>query len=120
MMEALTKLCSLDFVAWRGFLFSALILNFVFTCQLFLLQPIVSALDGNPGDAAALFERAQQHVKVKKYSEALNDLNAAIEADPALSEAYWHRASVLRQLCRPFLANVDMRNQKETTGSFWR
>nr|GMD36676.1 DnaJ protein P58IPK homolog [Ipomoea batatas] len=100
MMEALTKLCSLDFVAWRGFLFSALILNFVFTCQLFLLQPIVSALDGNPGDAAALFERAQQHVKVKKYSEALNDLNAAIEADPALSEAYWHRASVLRQLCR--------------------
>lgn len=57
-------------------------------------------VDGNPGDAAVLFERAQQHVKVKKYSEALNDLNAAIEADPALSEAYWHRASVLRQLCR--------------------
>ncbi|CAH9096137.1 unnamed protein product [Cuscuta europaea] len=99
-MEALTKLCSLDIVAWRGFLYSALILNFVFACQLLLLQPLVSALDGNPGEAAALFEKAQQHVKVKKYLDALNDLNAAIEADPNLSEAYRHRASILRQLCR--------------------
>lgn len=39
---------------------------------------------------------------MKKYSEALRDLNAAIEADPALSEAYRHRASILRQLCRSF------------------
>lgn len=36
---------------------------------------------------------------MKKYSEALAELNSAIEADPALSEAYWHRASILRQLC---------------------
>ncbi|BBH06008.1 homolog of mamallian P58IPK [Prunus dulcis] len=38
-------------------------------------------------------------IKVKRYSEALNDLNAAIEADPTLSEAYYHRASVLRHIC---------------------
>lgn len=37
---------------------------------------------------------------MKKYSEALAELNAAIEEDPALSEAYQHRASILRQLCR--------------------
>lgn len=37
---------------------------------------------------------------MKRYSEAINDLNAAIEADPTLSEAYRHRASVFRQLCR--------------------
>ncbi|KAH0632572.1 dnaJ protein P58IPK homolog [Solanum tuberosum] len=100
MMEPLMKLWSFDLVAWRGFLFSAMILNFIFACQLFFLQPLVSALDTKPGDAAALFERVTQNVKVKKYSEALNDLNSAIEADPALSEAYWHRASLLRQLCR--------------------
>ncbi|KAL0344626.1 UNVERIFIED_CONTAM: DnaJ protein P58IPKB [Sesamum radiatum] len=56
--------------------------------------------DGKPGDPATLFERVSQSIKVKKYSEALAELNAAIEADPALSEAYSHRASVLRQLCR--------------------
>lgn len=99
-MEASTKLCCMDFLALRGFLLSALILNFVLVCQFLLLQPLVSALDGRPGEAAALLEKAQQHVKVKRYSEALNDLNAAIEADPTLSEAYRHRASVFRQLCR--------------------
>lgn len=56
--------------------------------------------DGQPSDAAALFERASQSIKVKKYSEALDDLNAAIEADPGLSDAYWHRASILRRFCR--------------------
>ncbi len=39
---------------------------------------------------------------MKRYSEAINDLNAAIEADPMLSEAYFRRASILRQLCRFF------------------
>ncbi|KAL0409899.1 UNVERIFIED_CONTAM: DnaJ protein P58IPK [Sesamum latifolium] len=56
--------------------------------------------DGKPGDTAALFERVSQSIKVKKYNEALADLTAAIEADPALSEAYLRRASILRQLCR--------------------
>ncbi|KAG8374245.1 hypothetical protein BUALT_Bualt11G0111200 [Buddleja alternifolia] len=56
--------------------------------------------DGKPGDAAALFERVSQSIKVKKYSEALSELNAALEADPLLSEAYWRRASILRQQCR--------------------
>lgn len=58
------------------------------------------AVDGKPGSVAGLFERVAQSIKVKHYSEAINDLNAAIEADPTLSEAYYHRGSVLRQLCR--------------------
>lgn len=90
----------MDVVAWRGFFFALFILNFVFACQLLLLQPLVSAQDFSPGNAASLFERASQSIKVKRYSEALDDLNAAIEADPTLSEAYRHRASALRQLCR--------------------
>lgn len=45
-------------------------------------------------------EKASQSIKVKHYSEALEDLNAAIEADATLSEAYSRRANVLRQLCR--------------------
>ncbi|KAM1648145.1 hypothetical protein FF1_009456 [Malus domestica] len=91
---------AMDIVAWRGLIYAGFLLHFVFVCQLLLLQPLVSALDGKPGNAAELFERVSQSIKVKRYSEALNDLNAAIEADPALSEAYYHRASILRQICR--------------------
>ncbi|KAL6141980.1 hypothetical protein ACLB2K_060265 [Fragaria x ananassa] len=91
---------AMDLLACRGLLYTVFLLHFVFLCQLLLLQPLVSASDGKPGNAAELFERVSQSVKVKRYSEALNDLNAAIEADPTLSEAYYHRASVLRQICR--------------------
>ncbi|KAL5546184.1 hypothetical protein UlMin_005871 [Ulmus minor] len=90
----------MEAVAWRGLAYAGFILHFVFVCQLLLLQPLVSALGSKPGNAAELFERVSESVKVKRYSEALDDLNAAIEADPTLSEAYYHRASVLRQLCR--------------------
>ncbi|XP_042476398.1 dnaJ protein P58IPK homolog [Macadamia integrifolia] len=89
-----------DFEAWRGFFLPFFILHFVLACQLLLLPPLVSAQDGKPGNAADLLNRVSENVKVKRYSEALNDLNTAIEADPTLSEAYWRRASVLRQLCR--------------------
>ncbi|XP_017240855.1 dnaJ protein P58IPK homolog [Daucus carota subsp. sativus] len=91
---------SVDFVAWRGFVYTLFLLHFVFICQFLFLQPLVSALDGKPGDAAELYERVAHSIKVKRYSEAISDLNAAIEADPTLSEAYRHRASILRQLCR--------------------
>ncbi|KAJ4704874.1 DnaJ protein like [Melia azedarach] len=97
----LSSLCSvMDAVAWRGVVYTVFILHFVFACQLLLLQPLVSALDSKTSDTAELFERVSQSIKVKHYSEALNDLNAAIEADPTLSEAYFRRGSVLRQLCR--------------------
>ncbi|XP_010684112.1 dnaJ protein P58IPK homolog [Beta vulgaris subsp. vulgaris] len=91
---------SIDMVAWRGFVFTIFILNFVLTCHLLLLQPLVSASEENPVRADDLLEKASQSIKVKHYSEALEDLNAAIEADATLSEAYSRRANVLRQLCR--------------------
>ncbi|KAJ8753986.1 hypothetical protein K2173_001884 [Erythroxylum novogranatense] len=91
---------AMDGLAWRGLGFTMLILQFVFVSQLLLHQPLVSASDGKSGNAAKLFERVSQSVKLKHYSEALDDLNAAIEADPTLSEAYFRRASILRQLCR--------------------
>ncbi|KAF5750369.1 hypothetical protein HS088_TW03G00705 [Tripterygium wilfordii] len=91
---------SMDGLAWRGLAYTFFILHFVFACQLLLLQPLVSASDAKPGNAAELFERVSKSVKVKHFSEALDDLNAAIEADPTLSEAYFRRATILRQLCR--------------------
>ncbi|GAB4856716.1 DnaJ sub C member 3 [Ancistrocladus abbreviatus] len=100
MMNLLSFTRSVDMLAWRGFVYTIFILHFVFVCQFLLLQPLVSAQDGKYGDAAELLERISHNIKVKRYSEALHDLNAAIEADPSLSEAYWHRASVFRQLCR--------------------
>ncbi|EOY07800.1 Mamallian P58IPK isoform 1 [Theobroma cacao] len=100
MLNTLSLSWALNSMAWRGLVYTVLILNFALVCQFLLLQPLVSAFDGKPGNAAELFERVSQSIKVKHYSEALNDLNAAIEADPAFSEAHLRRASVLRQLCR--------------------
>lgn len=100
-------------------MYALFILHFVFACQLLLLQPLVSALDDQAVNVAGLLERVSQSVKVKRYSDALNDLNTAIEADPTLSEAYYHRASVLRQICRRFLADVDMRSLRKRTKGFW-
>lgn len=34
----------MDLLAWRGMAYTLLLLNFVFACQLLLLQPLVSAL----------------------------------------------------------------------------
>ncbi|XP_010543389.1 PREDICTED: dnaJ protein P58IPK homolog [Tarenaya hassleriana] len=90
----------MDFLAWRGMAYTLLLLNFVFACQLLLLQPLVSALDGQSVDASELFERASQSIAIRHYAEALNDLNAAIEADPKFSKAYLRRASILRHFCR--------------------
>ncbi|KAL0375095.1 UNVERIFIED_CONTAM: DnaJ protein P58IPK [Sesamum radiatum] len=90
------KLCGSDLVASRGFLYTVFYSEFL-CCAAPRAPPTAY---GKPGDAAALFERVSQSIKVKKYNEALADLTAAIEADPALSEAYLRRASILRQLCR--------------------
>lgn len=117
-MNLLSLFSVMDAVAWRGLVYTLFILHFVFACQLLLLQPLVSAFDGKPSNAAELFERVSKSIKMKHYSEALDDLNTAIEADPTLSEAYFHRGSVLRQLCRCFF-DVDMRNLRRTTESFW-
>lgn len=57
-----------------------------------------------------LLEKATQSIKVKRYSEALEDLNAAIEADSTLSEAYSHRANILRRLCRLNINFLDISN----------
>ncbi|PON69272.1 N-terminal acetyltransferase A, auxiliary subunit [Parasponia andersonii] len=89
----------MEAIAWSGLAYAGFLLHFVLVCQLLLLQPL-SALGSKASNAAELFEKVSQNVKVKRYSEALDDLNAAIEADPTLSEAYFHRASILRQLCR--------------------
>lgn len=86
--------------------FRVLILFYYFSWEdEYVFQRLVTSsacLGGKPSNAAELFERVSQSVKVKRYSEALDDLNAAIEADPTLTEAYWRRASILRQLCRFF------------------
>jgi DnaJ family protein C protein 3 len=71
-----------------------------------LILVLYEFVDTEAGNAAELFERASQSIKLKRYSDALDDLNAAIEADPSLSEAYIRRASILRQLCRFFLHSI--------------
>ncbi|KAH7513221.1 hypothetical protein FEM48_Zijuj12G0173600 [Ziziphus jujuba var. spinosa] len=88
----------MDAVAWRGVAWTI--------CKLLAYNSLAANLElqryrmSKPGNVAQLLERVSQSIKVKRYSEALDDLNTAIEADPKLSEAHFHRASILRQLCR--------------------
>ncbi|KAI3735021.1 hypothetical protein L6452_14507 [Arctium lappa] len=63
-------------------------LNLIVCLELLLIR-------WDPVDAAELFERDSY---VNRYSDAINDLNAALEVEPSLSEAYWSRALVLCHL----------------------
>ncbi|KAK1265400.1 Chaperone protein dnaJ 6 [Acorus gramineus] len=83
---------------WGGLTLPILLLH----CSVFITQqlPMVSAQDSELGDAANLLKQATDIIKTKNYGDALGYLNDAIEADPKLSEAYRHRAYVLRHLCR--------------------
>ncbi|XP_068669232.1 dnaJ protein P58IPK homolog B-like [Aristolochia californica] len=72
----------------------------VLLSRLFFLQVLVSAEDYQPSSANDLLKKASDRIKLKHFRGAVEDLNAAIEADPSLSEAYWHHAFALRYLCR--------------------
>ncbi|CAL9205955.1 dnaJ protein P58IPK homolog B [Musa acuminata AAA Group] len=63
-------------------------------------RPVFSAQDSQTGDALDLLKRASEMIKVKRHHEAVGLLNAAIEADPNLSEAYQQRATAFLHLCR--------------------
>ncbi|RZR79675.1 hypothetical protein BHM03_00005466 [Ensete ventricosum] len=63
---------------------------------LFLLRFVIGAFS----DALNLLKRASEMIKVKRHHEAVGLLNAAIEADPNLSEAYQQRATAFLHLCR--------------------
>ncbi|XP_010920872.1 dnaJ protein P58IPK homolog A [Elaeis guineensis] len=64
-------------------------------------QPqLVFGQESQHGDAVSLLKRASGMIKLNQYDDALGLLNAAIEANPNLSEAYSQRASVLHHLCR--------------------
>lgn len=91
--------------------------------QVYLISAFYLA-DHKPGNAANFFQRVSESIKLKHYSQALEDLNAAIEADPRLSEAYWHRATALRQSCRFFHVNAIFAffssNVLQGTPVYWR
>ncbi|XP_011620841.1 dnaJ protein P58IPK homolog B isoform X1 [Amborella trichopoda] len=83
----------------REFLVPLLFIGLAF--EILFLHALASAQhDGKPGDAATFSKKALESLAFKRYFEALDYLNEALEADPAFSEAYFHRASSLRQLCR--------------------
>ncbi|CAD5194503.1 dnaJ protein P58IPK homolog B-like [Musa acuminata AAA Group] len=63
-------------------------------------RPVFSAQDSQTGDALDLLKRASEMIKVKRHHDAVGLLNAAIEADPNLSEAYQQRATAFLHLCR--------------------
>lgn len=84
---------------WRECVFSIFVIEALFSFNLVFFPFLVSSQDVKPG-SAAFFQRVSENIKLKHYGQALEDLTTAVEADPTLSEAYRHRASVSRQLCR--------------------
>ncbi|KAJ8464532.1 hypothetical protein OPV22_027084 [Ensete ventricosum] len=63
-------------------------------------RPVFSVQDSQTGDALNLLKTASEMIKVKRHHKAVGLLNAAIEADPNLSEAYQQRATAFLHLCR--------------------
>lgn len=51
-----------------------------------------------PDDAALLVDRAQARFDLRRYRDAVADLDAAVEIDPELVDAYAFRASAYRRL----------------------
>lgn len=67
------------------------------------------SLEGEPGNAYALYHRATAHGGIRQFSAALADAEAAIAADPFYLPAYLIRVAALAELGRPneALAGVD-------------
>lgn len=61
---------------------------------------LVAGQENKGAESKNLVKQASERIKLKQYGEALDLLNAAIEADAGPSDAYLQRAFVLRHLCR--------------------
>lgn len=66
------------------------------------------ALNLSGSDTAALIGRARARAEQRQFALAIDDLTAAIDADPLLTEAFVLRASALRQLGHLDRAAVDL------------
>lgn len=73
----------------------------------------VAGQENQEVEAKNLVKQASETIKSKQYSEALELLNAAIEAYSKHSEAYLQRAFVLRHLCRFEESDNDYRKVLE-------
>lgn len=56
------------------------------------------AIDINPKSAELLADRAQAHIKLKNFTEAVADASNAIELDPSMAKAYLRKAIACMKL----------------------
>ncbi|XP_030453871.1 protein SGT1 homolog [Syzygium oleosum] len=56
------------------------------------------AIYSSPGSADLYADRAQAHIKLGKFTEAVSDANKAIELDPSLAKAYLRKGSACMKL----------------------
>ena len=59
-----------------------------------------SLADADPESPLGYTKRAAAYVQLKKYGDALQDLNTAIEKDPTSTQAYLHRGRIRKQTCQ--------------------
>ena len=62
----------------------------------------------NPNDPQAYNMRGSVYGRARRYEEALEDFNRAIQLDPEYAQAYANRAIVYREMKRPDLALADL------------
>ncbi|KAG0453522.1 hypothetical protein HPP92_024826 [Vanilla planifolia] len=78
-----------------------LVLPLLFFCVISAFQSSPVAGEENQEiNAVILLKRASEKIQSRQYDEALSLLNAAIDTESDLSEAYLQRATVQRYLCR--------------------
>jgi len=73
------------------------------------LAEIQKALDACPDLMSARVDRARALIKLERHSEAINDLEAAVKADPAESLTHFLLAQAYRALGRTQEAQAEMK-----------
>jgi tetratricopeptide (TPR) repeat protein len=77
-----------------------------------IIKQVSSAMKVDPRQGDFAFQRAKAYIQLKKYDNALTDLNSAIDAVPSNFEYYLARAYVYNQMGNKVLAGQDLKSAR--------
>lgn len=77
-----------------------------------IIRQISSAMKVDPRQGDFAFQRAKAYIQLKKYDNALTDLNSAIDSVPSNFEYYLARAYVYNELGNRVLAGQDIKSAR--------
>ena len=87
------------------------------------LEGCVSVADGciahAPEETACLLRRAEFHIHLRQYEQAFERLNAALQVDDQLEEAYWMKGRIYREVGDKELALSSFSTSVEVNPEFF-